>query len=105
MVDATPAIRFEEPISGKAAAQFLDKALQDIVQRAVVAALAEVRSGDVLALDAESAGKRLGVSGKVIREMIVNRELRGWKLHGDSGEWRISSRELDRFIQDREDAA
>jgi excisionase family DNA binding protein len=83
----------------------LEEALREIVQSAVASALAAVRSSDVQALDAESAGKRLGVSGKVIREMIANRELRGWKLHGETGEWRVSSKEIDRFIQDREDSA
>ncbi len=47
----------------------------------------------------------LGVVPRVVVNMIREGELRGWRLHGDRGDWRVNSRDLERFLEDRANAA
>lgn len=79
--------------------------IRRIVRDEVRAALTELERPPGRALTTAEVGDVLGVVPRVVVDMIHRTELRGWRLHGDRGDWRVSARDLENFMEDRAEAA
>lgn len=83
--------------------------IEDLIRRVV---REEVRSafeasggGPSRALSTAEVAEILGVVPRVVLDMVRSGELRGWRLHGDRGDWRVNSNDLQQFLEDRAEAA
>ena len=83
----------------------LEDNLRQIVREEIRSAISESSRGPGRALTTAEAGELLGVVSRVVLDMIRAGELRGWRLHGDRGDWRVSLSDLERFMMDRAEAA
>ena len=84
----------------------IEETIRRIVREEVRAAFADAGGAPARALTSAQVAEALGVVRRVVLDMIRSGELRGWRLHGDHGDWRVNSRDLERFLAERsEDAA
>ena len=83
----------------------LEESLRRLIREEVRPLLSEVRGSPNRALTTAEVAEALGVVPRVVVDMIHANEIRGWRLHGDRGDWRISLRDLERFMDERAEAA
>lgn len=79
----------------------VEEVIRRVVREEVRSALDDSRTGVDRALNTAEVGEALGVVPRVVLDMIRSGELRGWRLHGDRGDWRVNSQDLTRFLEDR----
>jgi excisionase family DNA binding protein len=83
----------------------IEDILRRIVREEVRAALADAIQAPGRALTTAQVAEALGVVPRVVVDMIRDGELRAWRLHGDRGDWRVNSRDLETFLAERAEAA
>lgn len=79
--------------------------MRRVVRDEIRSALAEAGQGPGRALTTAQVAEVLGVVPRVVLAMLASGELKGWRLHGDRGDWRVNSRDLERFLEERADGA
>lgn len=83
----------------------LEEHLRRLIREEVEPLLAEIGRAPNRALTTAEVAEMLGVVPRVVLDMIHEGELKGWRLHGDRGDWRVNLRDLDRFMDERAAAA
>lgn len=83
----------------------LEASLRQLIREEVRPLLSELRGPANRALPTDAVAEALGVVPRVVLSMIKDGELRAWRLHGDRGDWRVSLRDLEQFMDERAEAA
>ena len=83
----------------------LDEHLRKLIREEVQPLLAMIAGVPNRALTTAEVASILGVVPRVVLDMIHGGELKGWRLHGDRGDWRVNLRDLERFMDERAEAA
>ena len=83
----------------------IEEMIRRVVREEVRSAFEESAHGPDRALSTSEVSDILGVVPRVVLDMVRKGELRGWRLHGDRGDWRVNSRDLQRFLEERAEAA
>ena len=75
-----------------------------MIREEVQPLLAHIAGTPNRALTTAEAAEILSVVPRVVLDMIHAGELKGWRLHGNRGDWRVSLHDLERFLDERSTA-